>query len=454
MYLLDKFFDLFFKNQDARTLQASKNTVLTFLIKVVSLPISFVLLSLTINYVNTESYGLWITISSIVTWMSFFDIGINNGLRNKLTQSLAVGDYILSKKYVSTTYAILCIISTSILVLFVFFNFFIDWSYVLNTSPILNSELSKVSLVVVTYFCLKFVLSTLNVVLLSTQSSASASLVGFFEQFSSLVIIYLLIKFTSGNLLNLAFGLCLFPILVLLFLNFFFFVDKLKHISPSINFINFSLSKDLMGLGFKFFVIQIAGVIQFQTANFIIIQNFGASEVTIYNVAFKYFSILTMLMSILMIPLWSSVTDAFVKNDILWIKKAEIKFRKIACLIFVLGVFMLIFSNSAYELWLGENKVLIPFQISFWMFVFSIISVFGGVYCTILNGVSALNIQFKASFVSPFIFFICTYFFISYFKLGITSIILASIIANFNGYLLAPLQFRSIFYKNKDNFIN
>jgi hypothetical protein len=46
----------------------------------------------------------------MVVWISFFDIGINNGLRNKLTAALAHNDYNLGRKYVSTTYAILFLI--------------------------------------------------------------------------------------------------------------------------------------------------------------------------------------------------------------------------------------------------------------------------------------------------------------------------------------------------------
>ena len=55
------------------------------------------LVPLTINYINPLQYGIWITISSIITWMSFFDIGLGNGLRNKLAQCLAINDFETSK---------------------------------------------------------------------------------------------------------------------------------------------------------------------------------------------------------------------------------------------------------------------------------------------------------------------------------------------------------------------
>lgn len=445
-----KIINIFFSEGEERSLLAKRNVLLTFVIRIIGLPISFILIPLTVNYVNTDSYGIWITISSIVAWMSFFDIGISNGLRNKLTESIAQGNTVLSRKYVSTTYAILSIISLFILVFFVGVNFFLDWSKILNTSSSLSTELSKVALIVVGYFSFKFVLSTVNTILLSCQLPASASFRGLIEQVSSLIAIFLLTKFTTGSLLNLALGLCVAPLLVLIYFSITLFLGKLKNISPSFKYIDFSITKDLMGIGFKFFIIQIAGIIQFQTANFIIIQEYGPNDVTVYNIAFKYFSVLTMLMAILMTPLWSAVTDAYTKNDRDWIIKAEKKYRRIAFALVGLGLVMLFLSNYMYDLWLGKDKIEISFLTSFWMFLFTVIYLFGGVYCTILNGISALDIQFKASIFSPVIFLISSYFLIKFFNLGLNAIIISSIIANFNGFLLAPLQYKNIFFRNAD----
>lgn len=441
-----KLINNFFSKGDQRSVLAKRNVLQTFLIRIVSVPISFLLVPLTMNYVNSNSYGIWITISSIVAWMSFFDIGINNGLRNKLTNSIAEGDIILSKKYISTTYAVLGIISMSILALFIVINFFLDWSLILNASSKLSGELSKVALVVFGYFSLKFVLSTINTILLSMQMSASASFRGFVEQVSSLIVIFLLTKLTTGSLLNLALGLCVAPLIVLIYYNFTLFSGKLKGISPSLHYVDFSITKDLMSIGFKFFVIQIAGIIQFQTANFIIIQSYGPNEVTVYNVAFKYFSTLTMLMAILMTPLWSAVTDAYAKNHNDWIINTEKKYRKMTFALMGLGLLMLLLSNYVYDLWLGKGKIYVPFMTSFWMFLFTMVSLFGSVYCTILNGISALNIQYKASLLSPLIFIFSSYFFIKVLNLGISAVIISSIIANFNAYILAPLQYKKIFY--------
>lgn len=380
--------------------------------------------------------------------MSFFDIGINNGLRNKLAECLATGNGALAKKYVSTTYAILAVISVVIFLCFLIVNNYIDWARILNANLDLSQELSDVFLIVVGYFSLKFTLSTINVILLAHQMPAKAALRNFIEQLASLIVILFLVKYSRGSLINLAYGLCIPPIAILLYYNIELLYGKFKDIRPSLRAVDLSLTQNLMGIGFKFFIIQIAGIVQFQTANFIIIRFFGPEEVTVYNIVFKYFSILTLLMGIFMTPFWSAVTDAFAKKDYAWIIAAERKYRKIALCLTFLGVIMLFASNYAYNLWLGKNRVEIPFTVSMTMFIFTVISFFGGIYCTILNGMSKLDLQFKISFASPVMFLILSYVFIVYMELGIISLIFASILSNFNAYVVAPIQVRN-FFKDK-----
>jgi O-antigen/teichoic acid export membrane protein len=434
-------FNSYLNKGNARSVKARKNTIFLIFIRVFTLPISFLLVPLTLGFVNSDTYGIWITLSSIVAWMSFFDIGLGNGLRNKLAESLAHNNLLLARKYISTTFAILSLISIFIFFLFLGINKFMDWSSFLNVSKDFKEPLSKVTVIIVSYFCLRFVLSIIQTILLAKQEPSKVAFQTFIEQIITLSVVFVLTKFTSGSLVNLSLALCIPPVLVLFFFNFYYFAFSFKNISPSIKSVDFKLSKSLFGVGFKFFIIQIAGIIQFQTANYIIIRNFGAGDVTVYNIAFKYFNILMLIMTIFIAPLWSAVTDAYAKNDTRWIENAEKKYRKIALILIVTGLLMLIVANSVYNTWLGKNVVKIPFNVSLHLFIFNSLLIFGSVYCNILNGLNKLSIQFKASLFSPLLFIFLNFIFLKKFNLGLYSVIFAASISNFNGYLLAPIQY-------------
>ena len=87
-------------SKDARTKLAAKNIIASVFLKGGSILISFFLAPLTLGYLNEYEYGVWLTISSVLSWVYMFDIGLGNGLRNKLTEAIALGDKTLGKVYV------------------------------------------------------------------------------------------------------------------------------------------------------------------------------------------------------------------------------------------------------------------------------------------------------------------------------------------------------------------
>jgi O-antigen/teichoic acid export membrane protein len=57
---------------DGRSVKVKKNILGLFLIKGGSIAISLILVPLTIHYINPSRYGIWLTLSSIIVWFSFF----------------------------------------------------------------------------------------------------------------------------------------------------------------------------------------------------------------------------------------------------------------------------------------------------------------------------------------------------------------------------------------------
>ena len=68
----------FFTKGHKRSLEAKKNIIGSLLIKGCSIAIGLVAVPLTINYINPAQYGIWLTLSSMIAWFSFFDIGFTH----------------------------------------------------------------------------------------------------------------------------------------------------------------------------------------------------------------------------------------------------------------------------------------------------------------------------------------------------------------------------------------
>lgn len=428
-----------------RSIKAKKNILRMLLLKGGNILIGLLLVPMTLSYVDSATYGVWLALSSMIAWISFFDIGINNGLKNKLTEAFAKGDNILCKKYVSTTYAILSIIFIPLMILLLIVSPFINWESLLNLPHEATNGLLASIAVIITYFCINFILSTINVVLLADQKPADSSLRQFIQQITSLAIIWILTLTTKGSLLLLCIGLCVSPIIIIAIFNYTLFRGRYNRISPSVKEVDFNVAPDLLKLGVQFFVIQIAAIIQYQMINFLLLRYYGASEVTSYNIGYKYFSILTMVWGILMAPIWAAVTDAVTINDYAWIKNTIKKFLKLFVLFTGIGIIMLMISPLVYYIWLG-NKVEISFILSTWIFVYNVVLMFANIFVNIINGTGKLKVQLIASCISPFVFF-GVFFGLYSMGIGVYSVLIAAIISNFNGLILAPLQCRNMLSK-------
>lgn len=432
-----------------RSVRAKKNIVSSLLIKGISIAISFFSLPITLNYVDSTTYGVWLTISSIVGWFVFFDIGLTQGLRNRMAEAKAKGDDNLAQVYVSTTYALLGIIFFCVWVVFLIANIFLNWSSILNVPETMRHDVTTLAVIVFTYFCLSFVFRIITTVLLADQQPAKSSVIDLAGQVISLLIIIVLVQTTEGSLIKLGIALCASPLLVLIGANLFLFTGKYRRYRPAILKVKFSYTKQLFNIGVVFFIIQMAGIIQYQTANIIIARNFGTADVTSFNVVYKYFGMLYMVFNIFLIPFWSASTEAYQKNDIQWIKNGIRRYNQLNVLVVFGSFFMLLFSGTFYHLWLGEGKVMIPFSLSLWGFIYYNVMMFGGKYVQFLNGISALRIQFIASTISPFLYIAVVLILIKHFHMGVYAIFIGSVIANFNGLILAPLQYYMVINKNK-----
>lgn len=387
----------FFTQGDERSLNVKKNIALMILVKGGSILLSLLLVPLTLNYVDNECYGVWLTLSSMVVWISFFDIGINNGLRNRLTEALAHNDYELGRKYVSTTYAILFLIFIPLMCLLLLVAPFVNWYSLLNINQGNVEGLLIAICIVIAYFCINFIFSTINIVTLAVQKPAISSMITLVQQLVSLTIIYILTLTTKGSLVYLCLALCVAPLVVILGANMVLYKKRYQEIAPTFKSVDFSVSSDLMKLGIQFFIIQTACIVQCQLINFLIIRYYGAAEVTSYNISYKYFSVLTMVWTIIITPLWAAVSDATVKQDYAWVKNAERKYLKLFMLFVLGGAFMFFISSYVYDLWVG-SKVVITSILSFWVFIYCLVSMFSGIYVTILNGMGLLKVQMYACF--------------------------------------------------------
>ena len=323
--------------------------------------------------------------------------------------------------------------------MFLFINPFLDWSKLLNTQPEMAGELSSVVLVVFTFFALRFVLNLIGIILTSDQLPAVNNSFGPLGNLIALAAIYLITKFTHGNLLYISLIYSATPVLILIVASFYFFNGKYEFIKPDLKSVDFKYFKPLADLGLKFFVLQISFVIIFSTDNIIITQILGPAEVTPYNIAFKYFGIAIMIFTIVLTPFWSAYTEAFTNGDMKWIK-TSIKRLIMIWLAVVMGVvFLLGISKYFYLMWVGD-KVYVPFLLSVFMGLYTIIITWTMIFVYFVNGIGKIKIQMYCGIIGMIINIPISIFFAKNLNMGSAGVILGTCFSIILASIFVPIQ--------------
>ena len=216
-------------------------------------------------------------------------------------------------------------------------------------------------------------------------------------------------------------------------LNLTAFNGEFKKYRPKLSLYKKKYIQEITILGFRFFIIQIAALVMFSTDNLIISQLFGPNEVVPYNIAFKYFSVITIAYGILLAPFWSAFTEAYTNKDMLWIKKSMSTIQKIWLLVPLGLLIMILASDWFYRLWLGES-VIIELGLTLSMALYAAVKTYNLLYITFINGVGKIQLQLIVSVMVVILNIPISVYLAEYIGIGSPGVILGTVIC-----ILAPM---------------
>ena len=114
------------KISDPNTKSVVSNIVLSFGVKGLSIFVTLFTTPAYIRYFNNdEVLGVWFTVLSVLTWVLNCDFGVGHGLRNKLAELFTKNEEEKAKKYISSVYAFLAIVSAFVITIISIFSKFI-----------------------------------------------------------------------------------------------------------------------------------------------------------------------------------------------------------------------------------------------------------------------------------------------------------------------------------------
>lgn len=415
--------------------------------KILSMCLSYISIPLFLKYLGQQDYGLWMTIFSIVSWIYTFDLGIGNGLKNKLTESLTKKNYIEAREYITTGYVVLGIIAICILVLGIIGIKVIDIGKFLNIDFYSENYIKLIFGIVFSITILNFIVFLYKTFYLSIHNSSIMNLSNFLFQGLFVVLLYILNYYNKVSLITIA---IIYPGINLI-LGLFFtkkFFDKYKELIPNIRSFSKKKIKGIGSIGISFFIIQISMLFILTVDNLLITKYVGTDAVATYSIVSKLFQTFIVIEAIISAPMWTLFLDSYIKNDKKWIidifKKLNILF-----LVLIIGITIFIFLVPyIIKMWIGQ-EIFIPKYLVFLWGLFVLNRVYGDIYMIFINGTGKIQLQMWLYILGGIINIPLSIYFIRDLNMGSSGAILGTNICMLPLAIIMPIQAYFIIKKMK-----
>ncbi len=419
-----------------------KNILVSFLIKGWSAIVVLLMVPVTLHCLGEYKNGVWLTISSVLLWIDNMDIGLGNGLRNKLATHLAHDDTTRARSLVSSTFAMLiCIMVPTMLVLMALI-YFGDMYGFLNVSTEIVGNLDTILIVTVVFVCSTFIFKLIGNFYMGMQLPAVSNFLICLGQTSALIGTYIVYISGSHSLMLIALINTAAPLLVYLLAYPITFMYKYPHLCPSLRMVNMNEAKGVISMGVKFFIMQISSLVLFQTANILISKLFSPEMVTPYQITFRYFSLMLVVFTVICMPFWNATTDAYERGDMNWIRRATKKLNVMTVGIFCGMVVMVLASNYIYNIWIGRGTN-IDIKMSLAMATYIFILIVSMRYSYFINGIGKLWLQLIFT-TSAAVIFIPLAYIVNYLTHNIIWFIAVMCVVNIPGLIVNRIQFHKL----------
>ncbi|QLY79121.1 lipopolysaccharide biosynthesis protein [Clostridium intestinale] len=318
---------------------------------VVSILANIAIVPILLNNLGKEQYGIWLTLSSIFGAMNIADLGIGQSVSKLISQNSDTEDreeYITS--IISTAFFTSVMISIVILLINIVISFFAE--KILNLD---GYNIQNLYIILCVNFLINFVFSIFNNILIGYKRIYLSNILIIIRSILMLVSNYAFFKY-SNDIKKLAIVYTVTSVIVFV-ISIIFIKKRSKGTIISIKAYDKKLLKVILKPGIFFFLIQVSGIIVYNTDNIILTNFIGAEIVALYFSAYKIIDIFMKLIFVVSDNIFPFISALHGKKDIGQIRTLNIITSKVSIIMCVfLSIMYYFFSSEIIDIWLGKGN--------------------------------------------------------------------------------------------------
>lgn len=410
---------------DERHRRMMLSSIASAVAKAISILTALISVPLTLNYLGTERYGMWLTISSFITILSFADFGLGNGLLSQVAVAHGRNDRAAMRAAVSSAFGMLATISLVFLACFIVAYPFVSWYRIFNVmTPLAMTEAGPAICVFAVCFAIAIPAAIVQKVQIGLQNSFVPSLWSCLGSVAGL----------CGVVIATQLGLGL-PWLVLAFVggplaaaianSLAFFMWYQPDLAPQRASFSMAAALSMAKTGGLFLVLQVVASTSYASDPLVISHVLGATAVPQYSVPERMFGLVGMVVTMGLAPLWPAYGEAISRADHRWVRTTLMRSITIAVAVAGVGALALVIAGPALlNMWVGPT--IRPLPILFiGLAIWKVLEAAGIAIAMFLNAAHVVRFQVFTAITSAILIVLLKFLFVSQF--GISGSIWATI---------------------------
>lgn len=301
-----------------------------------------VTIKILIENMGVEIYGLWMTAVSFFVMFSFADLGLGFGLLTRLSNASGRNDKDECDRLISTTFLMLTIIASILLICVGAIFPFLSWSTIFNAATEQGARsVPWIVWSVVIANTLQIPFSVVQRVQLAFQSGYKSTYWQSAGVGTSLVAIILLGNAKVSPVLLICVVTFILPLFMILnWVHYFIFTSP--QFFPAYMKFNKKIALNLLLSGGAFFILNIFTSLGLSIDNLLVSRICGIGEVASFSVASRMASFLGSILVMISVPMWAANGEALARGEHGWVRQQCLKNVKIAGFLAVAGTVALI----------------------------------------------------------------------------------------------------------------
>lgn len=361
--------------------------------QVVQLATGLISVPLALSYVGPERFGIWMTLSTALAFITFSDLGVGIGVQDRMSKCISANDYASARRsffsafvFVAFLFVVLMLLGEMLVPRTDLATFFS-----LKSREAID-EIVPTTMMVVFCLALGLLSGIVQRAFNALQEGFWVAVIQALARVCSLGLLFVVVHLKMG-LPALVFVVGGLSSTALLLLGLPVLFKRHGWMSPLgrplADFLNVPVLREILKVGSLGLGAAVAIYFVNNSTPVVMARKYGAAGVADFAVLLKLISIPGLLLTYLMLPLWPAITEAKVRQDNGWIKQTYRKCTFLTLgLAFISFVTLLLFGQDIIRVWTNDPAVVPDFGLVLASAAFMLLGYWNTLTSVILNGLS------------------------------------------------------------------